>query len=157
MNRSGSGAFERSSSYDGTRRSLERDREGARDGLRPRAESPKPPRASPGKVGSKMWGSQTSLEMKGETVHIDATHWTCPVCLYVENDANCDNCLICNTPNYNKRPEYQVKNQCSNCMFLNGQYATECEMCGMSLVGATAASAHLSKDSNPFVKFASGK
>ena len=80
-----------------------------------------------------MWGSQTSLEHKGETVKIDSGLWTCPVCLYVENDNRREKCLICNTPNYNNHPEFQVKEQCNNCTFLNGQYATVCEMCGMPL------------------------
>lgn len=121
-----SGTFERSS-HEGTRRSMERERD------RYRGESPKPPRASPSKVGSKMWGSHTSLDLKGKSVSIDEGHWTCPVCLYVENDSKSDKCLICNTPNYNNRPDFQVKEQCSNCTFLNGQYATECEMCGLPL------------------------
>lgn len=123
----GSGyAYER----DSVNRSMERDRDS-----RMRSESPKPPRASPSKIGSKMWGSSTSLERKGQTPQIDTGLWTCPVCLYVENDNRSEKCLICNTPNYNNRPDFQVKEQCNNCTFLNGQYATVCEMCGMSLKG----------------------
>lgn len=29
--------------------------------------------------------------------------------------------------------DYQVKEQCRNCTFLNGQFADECEMCGEPL------------------------
>lgn len=29
--------------------------------------------------------------------------------------------------------DYQVKEQCQNCTFLNGQFAEECEMCGEPL------------------------
>jgi Ca2+-binding EF-hand superfamily protein len=119
-------------SFEGTRASLERERSGGSTG-RYRSESPKPPRASPSKVGSKMWGSHTSLDLKGKAITIDASHWCCPVCLYVENDTQSDKCLICNTPNYNNRPDFQVKEQCTNCTFLNGQYASECEMCGLGL------------------------
>jgi ribosomal protein S27E len=32
-----------------------------------------------------------------------------------------------------KYKEYQVKEQCLNCAFPNGQFAVECEMCGRSL------------------------
>ena len=112
-------------------RSIERDRD---RGMR--SESPKPPRTSPSKVGSKMWGSSTSLDLKGQTPKIDSGLWTCPVCLYVENSSRSEKCLICNTPNYNNRPDFQVKEQCNNCTFLNGQYATVCEMCGMPLKGS---------------------
>ena len=53
-------------------RSIERDRD---RGMR--SESPKPPRTSPSKVGSKMWGSSTSLDLKGQTPKIDSGLWTC--------------------------------------------------------------------------------
>jgi methionyl-tRNA synthetase len=31
--------------------------------------------------------------------------------------------------------DYQLKEQCRNCTFLNGQFARECEMCGEPLSG----------------------
>jgi methionyl-tRNA synthetase len=33
--------------------------------------------------------------------------------------------------------DYQVKEQCRNCTFLNGQFADECEMCGEPLSNST--------------------
>lgn len=34
--------------------------------------------------------------------------------------------------------DYQVKEQCRNCTFLNGQFAEECEMCGEALLNSLA-------------------
>ncbi len=97
------------------------------------ADSPKPQPTSPSKVGSKMWGSHTSLDLKGVTPRVNAGLWCCAVCLYTENDVSGDKCTICDSPNYNKRADFVVKEQCKNCTFLNGQYSNECEMCGAGL------------------------
>lgn len=80
-----------------------------------------------------MWGSDTPLARKGKVPHLGDDKWCCAVCLYVENPANAENCLVCDSPNYTVRKEYQVKEQCRNCTFLNGQFADECEMCGEPL------------------------
>lgn len=95
--------------------------------------SPVPPRTSPSKVGSKMWGRSTSLEEKGRPLKIDDGLWCCAVCLYTENPAHAMKCVICDSANYSKRKDYQVKEQCRNCTFLNGGLAIECEMCGMKM------------------------
>ena len=98
-------------------------------------ESPKviPASTSPSRVGSKMWGSHTSLDMKGVTPRVEMGLWCCAVCLYTENSNSQDKCNICDSANYAKRPEFVVKEQCQNCTFLNGQYSSECEMCGEPL------------------------
>jgi len=91
------------------------------------------PRTSPSKVGTKMWGHETPILQKGRTPRVDAEKWCCGVCLYVENPNTAMNCLVCDSPNYAARKDYQIKEQCRNCTFLNGQVAEECEMCGEPL------------------------
>lgn len=91
------------------------------------------PRTSPSKVGSRMWGSSTPLNKKGKAPAVNGDRWCCPVCLYVENPADIDNCVVCDSPNYALRKDYQLKEQCRNCTFLNGEFAEECEMCGEPL------------------------
>lgn len=61
------------------------------------------PRASPSKVGSKMWGSETPLSRKGKALKVGDDKWCCPVCLYVENPISAPVCAVCDTPNYNNR------------------------------------------------------
>lgn len=95
--------------------------------------SPVPPRTSPSKIGSRMWGSSTSLEEKGRPPKMDDGMWCCVVCLYTENVAAATKCTICDSVNYVKRKDFAVKEQCRNCTFLNGHLSTECEMCGMRL------------------------
>ncbi|RYH20832.1 hypothetical protein EON65_22380 [archaeon] len=58
------------------------------------------PRTSPSKVGSKMWGSQTPMARKGETLHVGRSKWCCPVCLYIENAISSEFCAVCDSPNY---------------------------------------------------------
>jgi len=105
------------------------------------------PHASPSKVGSRLWGSQTPLSKKGKIENRNPEKWCCAVCLYVENPKDASVCLVCDAPNYTTRKEYQVKEQCRNCTFLNGQYADECEMCGEHLSSASSSSS-----SNPQFK-----
>jgi hypothetical protein len=99
------------------------------------ADSPKAPSTSPGRVGLQMWGSHTSLEKKGtpSLPRVDVGLWCCAVCLYTENAINADKCCICDSPNYTKRSDFVLKEQCNNCTFLNGQFSSDCEMCGMAL------------------------
>ena len=99
------------------------------------------PHASPSKVGSKLWGSQTPLSKKGMIENRNPEKWCCAVCLYVENPKDVPACLVCDAPNYTTKKEYQVKEQCRNCTFLNGQYADECEMCGEQLSSSSLAAA----------------
>lgn len=105
-------------------------------------------RASPSKVGSRVWGNDTPLAKKGDVnqVNLDNHHWCCAVCLYVDNPSNKDKCLVCDSPNYAMRKDYTVKEQCRNCTFLNGQYADNCEMCGESLAKSGRASATPRRD-----------
>jgi len=91
------------------------------------------PKASPSKVGAKMWGSDTPLPRKGTAPKVGEGNWCCAVCLYTENPMQATSCAVCDSPNYNLRKDYQVKEQCRNCTFLNGQFAEECEMCGEPL------------------------
>jgi len=74
------------------------------------------------------------LSKRGKVPKMENGFWCCAVCLYVENQSSSTTCAVCDTPNYNKRKDFQVKEQCYNCTFLNGQYAIECEMCGEQLV-----------------------
>jgi Ca2+-binding EF-hand superfamily protein len=90
------------------------------------------PRTSPSKMGSKIWGSQTPLAKKGAVPQMH-NRWCCAVCLYTENPAEVENCTVCDSPNYAQRKDYQLKEQCRNCTFLNGEFAEECEMCGEPL------------------------
>ena len=91
-----------------------------------------PPRVSPSKMGSKMWGNTTSLEEKGRPPRVDGG-WCCAVCLYTENASAAAKCAICDSANYTRRKDFVVKEQCRNCTFLNGQLSSECEMCGVAL------------------------
>lgn len=91
------------------------------------------PRTSPSKVGSIVWGSNTPMSQKGKVPKAGEGLWCCAVCLYVENPDSSDTCEVCDSQNYTRRKDYQVKEQCSNCTFLNGQFASECEMCGFKL------------------------
>jgi len=102
--------------------------------------SVKAPPISPSKAGSKMWGTRTPLSKKGHALKVDSNKWCCTVCLYVENPIEAENCIVCDSPNYNSNKDYQVKEQCRNCTFLNGQFAEECEMCGEPLSGSAAVS-----------------
>eukprot|EP01038_Epipyxis_sp_PR26KG_P005601 gene5601-7730_t len=95
------------------------------------------PRASPSKVGSKMWGNDTPLNKKGNAPWIADNKWCCAVCLYVENPNSKQRCVVCDSPNYALRKDYQIKEQCLNCTFQNGQFAEECEMCGEPLSHST--------------------
>ncbi len=62
------------------------------------------PRTSPSKVGAKMWGNETPLAQKGHPLRGgDEDKWCCAVCLYVENPASSEVCLVCDSPNYNNR------------------------------------------------------
>jgi hypothetical protein len=61
------------------------------------------PRSSPSKIGSKMWGTDTPLNKKGESLWVDHNKWCCAVCLYCENLNNVLNCVVCDSPNYNLR------------------------------------------------------
>jgi hypothetical protein len=61
------------------------------------------PRTSPSKVGARMWGSDTPLAQKGHPLRGDEDKWCCAVCLYVENPASSDVCIVCDSPNYNNR------------------------------------------------------
>lgn len=88
------------------------------------------PRSPPSKVGSVMWGSDTPLRSKGHEVHMDSSSWVCSVCYFTENPMKAKACEICQSPNYNVQKDFQIKQQCSNCTFLNGHFAKECEMCG---------------------------
>ena len=119
-------------------------------------------RVSPSKVGSRIWGSSTSLEKKGlplnimsntnampSTVKKAPTTWCCTVCLYVENPIDSPVCLICNSPNYAARGDmYQLKEQCLSCTFLNGEFAEVCEMCGEPLATASMYSKTKIKESS---------
>lgn len=92
---------------------------------------------SPSKMGSIMWGAETPLNRKGlvpfsVTSGANST-WCCAVCLYVENPISASQCQVCDSVDYTKDKDFQVKEQCRNCTFLNGQYARECEMCGEPL------------------------
>ena len=84
-----------------------------------------------------MWGSHTPLAKKGKALEMGDGHWCCAVCLYVENPSSAQTCAVCDSPNYTIRKDYQVKEQCRNCTFLNGQFADECEMCGEPLSNST--------------------
>jgi len=112
-----------------------------------------PASSSPSRVGSKMWGSHTSLDLKGVAPRVEPGLWVCAVCLYTENHNSQDKCNICDSANYAKRPEFVVKEQCNNCTFLNGQYSGECEMCGEPLRGGrgghTEAKANRERSSTP--------
>lgn len=94
------------------------------------------PSMSPSKMGSIMWGKDTPMVSKGKVPaarHGDT--WCCAVCMYVENPTSASVCQVCDSPNYTIRKDFQVKEQCRNCTFLNGQFAKDCEMCGEPLSG----------------------
>ena len=95
--------------------------------------SPRRPRSPPCKVGVSMWGHNTPILDKGRPLEIDRTHWCCPVCYYTENPSSIDKCELCDCPNLSKKSDHAFKEQCSNCTFLNGHFATECEMCSKPL------------------------
>eukprot|EP01036_Dinobryon_divergens_P023157 gene23157-31476_t len=98
------------------------------------------PPISPSKAGSKMWGNRTPLSKKGHALKVDSNKWCCTVCMYVENPKDAQNCIVCDSPNYNANKDYQVREQCQNCTMLNGQFAEECEMCGEPLLAARGGS-----------------
>ena len=112
-----------------------------------------PASSSPSRVGSKMWGSHTSLDLKGVAPRVEPGLWVCAVCLYTENGSSQDTCSICDSANYAKRPDFVVKEQCGNCTFLNGQYSGACEMCGEPMKGGrsghTEAKADRERSSTP--------
>ena len=62
-----------------------------------------PPRISPSRIGSMMWGKKVPLSKKGVPPTIDRQTWCCAVCMYMENPAGFPNCSICDSPNYNER------------------------------------------------------
>lgn len=99
----------------------------------PSRNTPVMPRTSPSKVGSIIWGRDMPISQKGRIPKMDDGNWVCAVCLYVENPLGSSTCNVCDSPNYTARKDFQVKEQCSNCTFLNGQFAVECEMCGEPL------------------------
>lgn len=90
------------------------------------------PRSPPSKVGSKAWGTETPLSNKGNVPKLDDC-WVCSVCYFTENPHRAKFCEICQSANYNDNKDFQIKQQCSNCTFLNGHFARECEMCGDKL------------------------
>ena len=59
------------------------------------------PPISPSKAGSKMWGNRTPLSKKGHALKVDSNKWCCTVCMYVENPKDAQNCIVCDSPNYN--------------------------------------------------------
>ena len=91
--------------------------------------SPRRPRSPPCKVGVSMWGHNTPILQKGFPMKIDRDHWCCPICYYTENPSSIDKCELCDCPNMSKTSDHGIKEQCGNCTFLNGHFATECEMC----------------------------
>ena len=91
------------------------------------------PKTSPAKVGAIVWGSNTPVNEKGRIPKVGEGLWCCAVCLYVENPDSSDICEVCDSPNPSKRKDFQLRSQCPNCTFLNGQFANECEMCGEPL------------------------
>ena len=95
------------------------------------------PSMSPTKMGAIMWGKDTPLVGKGKVPSRGgrADTWCCAVCMYVENPLSAGICQVCDSPNYTVRKDFQVKEQCRNCTFLNGQFAKDCEMCGEPLSG----------------------
>ena len=62
-----------------------------------------PPRISPSRIGSMMWGKKVPLSKKGVVPTIDKQTWCCAVCMYMENPTGYSNCSICDSPNYNER------------------------------------------------------
>lgn len=89
---------------------------------------------SPSKVGSAMWGSNTPIVKKGNPPQFDASErWVCAICYYAENPPGISQCQVCDSQNYTKNKDYQMKLQCTNCQFLNGNVAFICEMCGQQL------------------------
>jgi len=95
------------------------------------------PSMSPTKMGAIMWGKDTPLTGKGKVPVRGGRGdtWCCAVCMYVENPHTASICQVCDSPNYTVRKDFQVKEQCRNCTFLNGQFAKDCEMCGEPLSG----------------------
>jgi len=124
-----------SGSREGLRDSWDRDRDRGFGSGSGRA-SPVPPRSPPSKVGSKMWGSSTSLEEKGRPPRLEDGLWCCVVCLYTENAAGAAKCAICDSANHLRRKDFVVKEQCRNCTFQNGALSSHCEMCGSRLAMA---------------------
>jgi hypothetical protein len=93
------------------------------------------PSMSPSKMGSIMWGKDTPMVSKGKVPTRHGDTWCCAVCMYVENPTTATVCQVCDSANYAIRKDFQVKEQCRNCTFLNGQFAKDCEMCGEPLSG----------------------
>ena len=89
--------------------------------------------SSPSKVGTAVWGSAVPLAQKGRLPRLEDGRWCCAVCLYVENSHSAKVCGVCDSPNYNSRKDFMVKEQCPNCTFLNGHFSSDCEMCGSRL------------------------
>eukprot|EP01035_Chromulina_nebulosa_P023801 gene23801-30876_t len=48
-----------------------------------------------------MWGNRTPLSKKGHALKVDINKWCCTVCMYVENPKDAQNCIVCDSPNYN--------------------------------------------------------
>ena len=91
------------------------------------------PRSPPRRVGASMWGSETPLGKKGLPPKSGDGKWCCAVCYYTENSPDSTVCEVCTSPNHHANKDFAVKIQCSNCTFLNGQFALVCEMCGRNL------------------------
>lgn len=56
--------------------------------------------ASPSRIGSKMWGSNTPLAKKGRAPRVGDDRWCCTVCMYMENPSHAKTCGVCDSPNY---------------------------------------------------------
>eukprot|EP01035_Chromulina_nebulosa_P017447 gene17447-22999_t len=89
--------------------------------------------SSPSKIGSRVWGTSTSIENKGIIPKINDNTWVCAVCYFIDNPKSSNACTVCDAPNYSVMKDYQLKEQCMVCTFPNGQFALECEMCGEPL------------------------
>jgi hypothetical protein len=68
-----------------------------------------------------------------EKTHRRAQTWMCPVCFFMENPGGAAVCEMCSAHNPAGRG-MQIMQQCNNCSFQNGEYVSECEMCGEPLI-----------------------
>ena len=84
---------------------------------------------SASQVGSRQWGSDTPLELKGRPLDVGRDSWACSVCLYAENPVNVARCIVCDTTK-KARPGGAG---CVNCRFVNEPGDRECAMCGLSV------------------------
>ena len=88
---------------------------------------------SASQVGSRLWGSETPLELKGRPLELGRGGvWSCSVCMYAENPAGATTCIVCDTADY--RHKAPSGSGCRNCRFdKNERGARECAMCGLAL------------------------